>query len=169
MIVNTNNVSELIRWRKIRWRLFLFDQIPILVFHEFFVFPPLLIILVLGQKFEKFDFTKFFILIITLNVKTTRWKLFLFDEIRMYLKSVFSEIWVRTWVQVVSCQKSMPLIGRPDRSALAIWRETTLTHVLTLISEKLTLVHKKLLDWTGRAQNFSILLCYVFSQNENTK
>ena len=50
LIVNTNNVSELIRWRKIRWRLFLFDQIPILVFHEFFVFPPLLIILVLGQN-----------------------------------------------------------------------------------------------------------------------
>ena len=33
------------------------------------------------------------------------------------LKLVFSEIQVRTWVQVVSRPKNMPLIGRTDRSA----------------------------------------------------
>ena len=32
------------------------------------------------------------------------------------IKSVFSEIKVRTWVQVVSRQKNKPLIGRPNRS-----------------------------------------------------
>ena len=46
------------------------------------------------------------------------------------LKSVFSEIRVRTWIEVVSRQKNRPLIGRPDK------RETTWTHVLTRISEK---------------------------------
>ena len=33
------------------------------------------------------------------------------------LKSVFSEIRVRTWVQVFSHQRNRPLVDRPDRSA----------------------------------------------------
>ena len=56
------------------------------------------------------------------------------------LKSVFPEIRVRTWVQVVFCQNNKPLICWPIRSSnfrgLCFWQETTWTHVLTRISEK---------------------------------
>ena len=51
LIVNTNNVSELIRWRKIRWRLFfIWSNTYSCISRVFFVFSPLLIILVLGQN-----------------------------------------------------------------------------------------------------------------------
>ena len=58
------------------------------------------------------------------------------------LKSVFSVIWVRTWVQVVYRQKNRPPIGRPDRSAnqrpiFFVGKPLELsTHVLSFISEK---------------------------------
>ena len=60
------------------------------------------------------------------------------------LKSVFSEIRVRTWVQVVSRKKTglwlADLSGLPLRG-LFIWWEDAWTHVLTLWSQiKLTLV-----------------------------
>ena len=56
------------------------------------------------------------------------------------LKSVFPEIRVRTWVQVVFRQNNRPLICWPIWSTnfrgLCFWRETTWTHVLTRNSEK---------------------------------
>ena len=40
------------------------------------------------------------------------------DKSLLYLKSVFSEIRVWTWIEVISAKKNKPLIGRPDsRSA----------------------------------------------------
>ena len=49
------------------------------------------------------------------------------------LKSVLSEITVRTWVQVVFRQKKRPLICWP---IMVFWQETPWTHFLTPISEK---------------------------------
>ena len=119
LIVNTNNVSELIRWRKIRWRLFFIWSNTYSCISRVFCLSSSTHYISIGTKFEKFDFTKFFIYYHIDRQDQDESFFYLIKYVCMYLKSVFSENRVKTWVQVVSCQKSMPLIGRPDRSAPA--------------------------------------------------
>ena len=77
------------------------------------------------------------------------------------LKSVFPEIRVRTWVQVVFCQNNKPLICWPIRSSnfrgLCFWQETTWTHVLTRISEKTDF--SKLAETRERERESQLLEC----------
>ena len=88
-------------------------------------------------NFEIISFHRFSIEMFFGN--TSVWRMLLMILIVIILKSVFSEIRVRTWVQVISCQKrglwladlsGLPILG------LFFWRNITWTHVLTQISEK---------------------------------
>ena len=81
LIVNTNNVSELIRWRKIRWRLFFIWSNTYSCISRVFCLSSSTHYISIGTKFEKFDFTKFFIYLLSHWSSRPRWKLFLFDQI----------------------------------------------------------------------------------------